>query len=112
MIKDLASFSDFSKLDLRVGKVLEVEEVVESQNLLRMKVDFGSDYGVRTIFAGIKRWYKPSQLAGKKFIFVANLEPKKMMGQESAGMMLAADMDDMAVLIPVNKKIKEGTVVR
>ncbi|MBI4067043.1 hypothetical protein HY407_01565 [Candidatus Gottesmanbacteria bacterium] len=112
MIKDLASFADFQKLDFRVGKVIEVEEVVESQNLLRMKVDLGADYGIRTIFAGIKRWYKPSQLKGKKFIFVANLEPKKMLGQESQGMMLAADDGNMAILMPVSKKVKEGTVIR
>ncbi|OGG13384.1 hypothetical protein A2773_06095 [Candidatus Gottesmanbacteria bacterium RIFCSPHIGHO2_01_FULL_39_10] len=110
-MKDTVTFADFQKIDFKVGKVVEVEDVVESQNLLRMKVDLGSDYGIRTIFAGVKKWYKPSQLKGKKFIFVANLEPKKMMGSESQGMMLAADTGE-PVLIPVNKKVKEGTVIR
>src|SRR3989338_890567 len=110
-MKDTVTFADFQKIDFKVGKVVEVEDVVESQNLLRMKVDLGSDYGIRTIFAGVKKWYKPSQLKGKKFIFVANLEPKKMMGSESQGMMLAADTGE-PVLIQVNKKVKEGTVIR
>lgn len=109
--KDVIEFSDFVKLDLRVGLVVEVEDIVESQNLLRMKVDLGSDYGIRTIFAGIKKWYKISQIKGKKFIFVANLEPKKMLGQESQGMMLAAD-DGKPIIIPVNKKVPAGSIVR
>lgn len=111
MIKDVITFADFAKLDFRVGLVVEVEDVVESQNLLRMKVNLGSDYGIRTIFAGIKKWYTPSKLIGKKFIFVANLEPKRMMGSESQGMMLAAD-DGRPIIIPVNKKVKEGTIIR
>ncbi len=109
--KDPVSFTDFAKLDLRVGLVVEAEDITESQNLIRMKVDLGADYGIRTIFAGIKKWYTPDKLKGKKFIFVANLESKKMLGQESQGMMLAADIGE-PVIIPVNKKVKEGSIVR
>lgn len=111
-MKDIISFTDFAKLDLRVGKVVEAESIEGSRNLIRMKVNMGSDHGIRTIFAGIKRWYKPSQLKGKKFIFVANLEAKKMMGSESNGMMLAADDNGKCLLMPVNKKIPEGTIIR
>jgi len=112
MIKDPVTFPNFQKLDFRVGKVVEAEFKEGSTNLIRMKVDLGSDYGIRTIFAGIKKWYKPGQLKGKKFIFVANLEPKKIMGSESCGMMLAADMDNRPFIIPVAKKILEGVTVR
>lgn len=112
MKKSELTLADFQKADLRVGKVVEVEAVEGSLNLLRLKVDLGFDYGIRQIISGIARWYKPAQLKNKKFLFVANLEGKKLMGIESAGMILCADSDHTAILIPVNKKIPEGTVVR
>lgn len=105
-------FEDFQKLDLRVGKVISAETVTGSVNLLRLKVNLGNDHGVRNILSGIARWYKPEQLEGKKFIFVTNLETKKMMGEDSQGMILCADYDHKAVIIPVSKKIPEGTIVR
>src|SRR3990167_109651 len=105
-------FEDFQKLDLRVGKVIGAEAVGGSVNLLRLKVNLGNDHGVRNILSGIARWYKPGQLEGKKFIFVTNLEAKKMMGMMSQGMILCADYDHKAVIIPVNKKIPEGTIIR
>lgn len=111
-MKDEVDFSDFQKLDFRVGKVISAQKVEQADKLIRMKVDLGFDYGVRTIFAGIAEWYKPNQLKNKKFILVANLTPKKMFGEESQGMMFAADLKGKAVLIPVNKNIPEGTVVR
>lgn len=124
MVKDEITFPDFQKLDLRVGEVIEAEKVVESKHLIRMTVDLGADYGVRTIFAGVADWYTPTQLTGKKFVFVANLEPKKMPSfvplsgttagerTESQGMMCAADVGNKAVLIPVGKKIPAGTIIR
>lgn len=112
MVKPTVAFSQFAQLDFRVGKVLKAQKVKEADKLIHMKVDMGPDYGVRTIFAGIAQWYKPSQLKGKKLIFVANLEPKKMFGDESQGMMFAADLGGKAMLIPVHKSIPEGSVVR
>lgn len=112
MKKDTISLSDFQKGDLRVGKVLEASPIEGSVNLLRLKVDLGYDYGIRQIVSGIARWYKPNQLKNKKFIFVANLEEKKLMGNESQGMIVAADFDHSAVLIKVDKKIPEGTILR
>ena len=105
-------FEDFQKLDLRVGKVISAEAVAGSVNLLRLKVNLGNDHGVRNILSGIARWYKPKELKGKKFIFVTNLEAKKIMGMMSQGMILCADYDHQAVIIPVSKKIPEGTIVR
>lgn len=122
MVKNQISFPDFQKLDLRVGEVKKAEKVEESDHLIRMTVDLGSDYGMRTIFAGVADWYTSKQLKGKKFMFVANLEPKKMpsfakatagkMGEESQGMMVAADVEHKAVLIPVGKEIPVGAIVR
>lgn len=112
MKKGEISFDDFQKLDLRVGKIVKVEPIEGSVNLLRLKVNLGYDYGVRQIVSGIARWYKSDQLVGRKFIFVANLEAKKLMGEESNGMIVCADSDHTAIIIPVDDKIPEGTVLR
>ena len=112
MKKDEINLEQFQKADLRVGKVVEVQQLEGSTNLLRLKVNLGHDYGLVQILSGIARWYKPKDLKNKKFIFVANLEAKKMMGVDSQGMILCADSDHTAILIPVNKKIPEGTLIR
>ena len=112
MKKDEISLSDFQKMDLRVGKVISASAIEGSINLLRLKVDLGYDYGVRQIISGIARWYKPEKLRGKKFIFLANLEGKKLMGNKSAGMILCADENHSAFIIPVDNKIPEGTIIR
>lgn len=122
MVKDTIPFSDFAKLDLRVGKVVSAENIEGSEKLVRLEVDLGQEIGERQILAGLKKWYKPDDLVGKKFIIVANLQPKMMpsfakasegKGEESQGMMLACCNDkDEPILIPVNKKVKEGSVVR
>ena len=112
MAKDEISSSDFQKLDLRVGKVIKSEKVEESENLIRLDVDFGEEIGKRKIFTGIAKWYKPSQLKGRKFIFLVNLAPKQMMHELSSGMILCADSDQKAVILPVSKDIPEGTIVR
>lgn len=111
MVKDAVSFSDFQKLDLRVGKVVLAEKVEGSENLIRMEVDLGKDYGKQKILAGIAKWYKPEDLKGKKYIFVVNLTPKQMMKEMSSGMILCAEGEE-AVIIPLDDKIPEGTVVR
>ncbi len=112
MTKNTISFPDFAKLDLRVGKVVDAEKLAGSDKLIRLKIDLGQEIGERQILAGIANWYKSSDLVGKKFIIMVNLEAKKMMGEESQGMMLAADVDGKCNLIPVNKKIPEGSVIR
>ena len=111
------SFTEFQNLDLRIGRVLQAERIPESRNLIRMKVDLG-EKEARNILAGIAEWYQPEELTNKSFIFVANLEAKKMMGEESQGMILCADLtekagvDVKAVLIPVPNDLSPGTIVR
>ncbi len=112
MIKPIVSFDDFAKLDLIVGKVIDVFDVDGSEKLYRMTVDFGSVYGERTIFAGLKPWYKKSQLKEKQFVFAANLAPRKMPGGESQGMMLAVDSDEKPLLLPASKGAVPGARLR
>ena len=82
-------FADFEKVDLRIGQVIEVEEIKEADKLLRLKVDIG-DGQVRQIIAGIKSAYKAEQLLGRKILVCVNLKPRKMKFGMSEGMVLAA----------------------
>jgi methionine--tRNA ligase beta chain len=112
MKKDTISYSDFQKLDLRVGLVKTAERVENSEKLIRLIVDLGSDYGEVQILAGIAQWHKPKDLKNKKFIFLANLESKKMMGEDSNGMILCADTGVNAIILPVKKSVEHGLVIR
>jgi len=107
---NLVSFAEFQRFNLRIGKVLEAEKISESRSLIRMKVDLG-EKEPRIILAGIAEWYQPEDLVNKSFIFIANLEPKKMMGEESQGMILCADFEGKAVLIQA-PEVSPGTIVR
>ena len=110
-MKDLISFADFSKMELRVGKVVEAKIPEGSEHLIELRVSFGEE-GKRTIFAGIKKWYSPEELVGKRLLFVANMEPKKTPFGESEGMLLAADGDGgKPELIEVNH-LSEGVLLR
>ena len=100
-------------LILILVKISVAPETVEgSRNLIRMQVHLGKEYGEKKILAGISTWYTPKDLIGKKFIFVANLEPKQMMKESSNGMILCADDGEKALLIPVDDSIPEGSVVK
>jgi methionine--tRNA ligase beta chain len=113
MIKDKISFVEFQKLDLRVGTIKQVEIPEGSRTMYRLKVDLGEEIGQRIIFAGIKEMYEPEELEGKQGVLVVNLEPKKIMGEESQGMLLAVcETDTTPVVITPLKKVKAGSVVR
>lgn len=104
------TIDDFSKIELRIGKVIEATDVEESDKLIRLKVDFG-EKGEKKIFAGVKKWYKPKDLEEKSLCFVFNLKSKKMLGEDSQGMMLAAEDEkgETCVLIVPEKDIDPGT---
>ena len=85
-------FDSFASVDLRVAKVLECEKVKKSKKLLRLQIDDGM--GGRQVVSGIAQWYEPSDLIGKKVIIVANLKPVVLCGEESKGMICAADLPD------------------
>jgi methionine--tRNA ligase beta chain len=104
------SFEEFQKLDLRVGKITEANQIPGSRNLIRMIVDFGTEK--RQAVAGLVQWYKPQELVNKKCVFILNLQKRKMMGVESQCMILAAEDDkgNVVVLQP-EKEIAEGSRV-
>lgn len=112
MLKPTIPFSDFAKLDLKVGKIVAAEEKEGSEKLLRLTVDLGEEVGQRTIFAGIKAFYTTKALAGKLVVVLVNLEPKKMMDEESQGMLLAADVNGKPFLLKPEKKVPAGTLIR
>ena len=88
-VKELIQFEDFLKLDIRVGIVKACEKLKKSKKLLRFTLDDGSGQD-RIILSGIAQWYKPEQLVGTRVLFIANLAPRKIMGEESHGMILSA----------------------
>ena len=91
-LKDTITFDDFSKLDLRVGTIIEAEKMPKADKLLILKVDMGLD--TRTIVSGIANSFKPEDILGKKVTVVANLAPRKLRGVESQGMILMTEDKD------------------
>ena len=108
-LKESVSFEDFSKLDLRVGVITACEPVPKSKKLLKLQVDIGLE--TRQVVAGIKKNYSPETLVGKKVVVVANLQPAKLMGVESQGMILAANDTDELELLGVND-LRPGSIVK
>jgi tRNA-binding protein len=108
---DLIDINDFAKVDLRVGVVKHAEKVPGSKKLIRLIVDLGVEE--RQILAGLAEFYNPNQLIGKYVIVVANLKPKKMMGLESQGMILAAGCgpDEKPVILTTLEPVKPGTKI-
>ena len=103
-------FEDFKKLDLRVGKITEANQIPGSRNLIRMIVDFETEQ--RQAVAGLLQWYKPQDLVGKKCVFIINLQRRKMMGVESQCMVLAAeDSKGNVVVLQPEKDIAKGSKI-
>ena len=110
-VKKTVSFEDFEKLDIRVGWVKDCQKVKKSKKLLQFTIDDGSGND-RTILSGIAAFYEPEQLIGKRVLFVANFEPRKMMGIESQGMILSAvDFDGSLSVTTTLKEVKPGSQV-
>ena len=106
----MIKFQDFQKIELVVGEILEAKKIEGSEKLVLLKVDIGDE--VRQIVAGIGNFYQPEDLVGKEIVVVANLEPKKLMGYESQGMLLAAVKEDGEVVLVVpEKKTGAGTKI-
>ncbi len=105
----MITIEDLIKVELRVGTVIEADEVPGSDKLIKQIVDFGDEK--RQILSGIKKWYKPSDLVGKQFVYVTNLEPRMMMGLESQGMILCTDTEKPVPIKP-SKKVPVGIKLR
>lgn len=112
MKKTSVNFAEFEKLDFRVGEVKEATLVENSKRLIKLVVDLGVDYGIVEILSSLYPTYSPEDLKGNKYIFLANLEPKKMAGSFSNGMILVADDPEKFQLIPLDKNLKNSTVIR
>ena len=109
----MITYDDFKKIDLRVAKILKAERVEGSEKLVKLQIDVG-ELGERQLVAGIGTVYEPEILVGKRIVIVANLEPKKLMGIESNGMLLAAANKDESkvILISPEKDVEVGSKIR
>ncbi len=107
------TIEDFQKLELKVGEILEAEPHPNASKLLVLSVDLG-EKEPRTIVAGLKAFYEPQDLIGKKAIFVANLEPANLRGIQSNGMILAASNEDHSevIILTPEQDIDAGSKVK
>lgn len=109
-IRETIAFDDFTKLDIRVGTVLDCQKVPKADKLLQFKIDDG--LGGRTIVSGIAQHYKPEELIGKQVCFIANLAPRMLKGIESQGMILSAENADgkLAIIQPISEVLPGSEV--
>jgi len=107
------NFDDFTKVELQIGKIIEAEKVVDSEKLLKLKVDLGEisaegEKTLRQILAGIGKSYSPENLIGKEALFVTNLESRMIMGLESQGMILAASDENGPIIMTPDREVNPG----
>lgn len=118
---DTISFADFEKIDIRIGTVTRAEIPAWSHWVIKLTVDFG-EFGEKTIFAGMMKFFEPKDFEDRQFPFVINIAPKKIgsEGDFSEGMMLAADFvedkekpdEGRPILFQLSEKVENGTKVR
>ena len=109
--KPIITYDDFSKLDMRVATILAAEPIEGADKLLKLTLDVG-ELGERTIAAGIKLWYEVDDLVGKQIVYLSNLEPRRLRGVESQGMLVAADDGSQAILLHPDRKLENGSALR
>jgi methionyl-tRNA synthetase len=111
-VPDKIAIDDFARVDLRVGQIVSAERIQGADKLLKLQIDLGSE--TRQILAGIAKHYTPESLLGKKIVIVANLQPRKMRGLESHGMLLAASVggDDKPVLATFLEDVPNGAKLK
>jgi methionine--tRNA ligase beta chain len=100
------TYKEFKRMDIRIGLIKECEPIPKSSNLLKMIVDCGENQP-RQIVAGMAQFYNQEELIGKKVAVLMNLEPKKLMGVLSMGMILAADVENKPYLLTLEEPKKE-----
>jgi methionyl-tRNA synthetase len=106
----LVSFEQFKSVEMRAGSIVSSERIKGSDKLLKLQVDIGTE--VRQIVAGIALAYDPDELKGRRVVVVTNLQPAKLFGVESNGMLLAADHEGRAYLLKPDGEVPPGTVIR
>lgn len=107
----MITIDDFAKLEIKIGKVVSAEKIPEGDKLLKLVVDFGSEQ--RQIMSGIAEYFPdPSVLIGREMPFVTNLEPRKLRGYDSEGMILAIDAGEKIVLLHPETEVPPGSSVK
>ncbi len=109
MPKPTINYSDFEKLEIKVGTIVAAENVENSNKLIKLTVDIGSGE-MRTILTGMAKWYNPEDFKNMQTLVLTNLEPKKMAGQESQGMLLSigTDLDSKPVFVIPKVPVDNG----
>ena len=111
----MIEYSDFAKLDLRVGLIIQCEKVPRSKNLFNLIINCG-EKEKRQIITGISQFYSPEELVNKKVVVLINLKPKRIMGLESQGMLLAADLNNEPFLLKIyernGKSVPPGSIIK
>jgi methionyl-tRNA synthetase len=109
--KESITFDDFTKVDIRTATILEAEKVPKTTKLLKLKIDTGLD--IRTIVSGIAEYYEPEAIIGRQISIIANLEPRKIKGIESQGMILMAeDKDGKLVMVTPSANVSNGSMIK
>lgn len=106
----MINYDEFSKVDLRVAEILDVKDHPNADKLYVLQIKVGGEE--KQIVAGIRKHYDKDELVGKKIIIVNNLEPVKLRGEESNGMLLAASDEDSVVLLTLDKDIESGSKIK
>jgi len=107
---EIINMSEFAKLDLRIGKIVNAERITGSKKLIKLDVDVGDE--MRQLVAGIAEDYIPEDLIGKLVPILVNLKPAKLMGVESRGMILAVDVKGKPILLYPDKEVPAGSRIR
>ncbi|MCL5432786.1 MAG: methionine--tRNA ligase subunit beta [Patescibacteria group bacterium] len=105
----MTTIDDFTKLEIKIGKIISAEKIEGSEKLLKLEVDFGTEK--RQIVSGIAKEYNPEDLIGKECPFIINLEPRTLMGVESQGMIMAVKVGEEAVLLFPEKEAPPGSSI-
>ncbi len=109
--KENVNFDDFTKIDIRIGTILEAEKVAKTKKLLKLTVDTGID--TRTVVSGIAEFFKPEEIIGKQVSILINLEPRKIKGIESQGMILMAEgADGKLYFTQPSGEVKNGSEIK
>ena len=106
----MITFDDFKKMDIRIGRIVGARKVPETDKLMQLEIDLGTEK--RQVVAGIAEYYDPDSLVGLSIPVLLNLEPRKIRGIESQGMILAADDNGRPVLLSPEQEVPPGSIIR
>ena len=104
------TYDDFSKLDLRVAKIIQIEKIPGKSKIVKGVIDLGEEK--RDVIIGGAEYYQPEELVNRKVIVIANLEPRKIAGIESNAMLLAADLNDKPFWLTISEDVPLGTKIK